>query len=343
MKKQISIILAICIIFSCVSLCGCSFQGIIDQFMPTTKPSETMQPTEEPTQPSEQPQPTEPTSSSSSTTEPQPEELVFEHGDNFTEEDLEFVKSLHGRKLNGYSQYYSPISTSLWEALFGGECGTPIFLVHIENPYIICSYEKPNMPEYEFDEWGVYTFDVNKYVWYKFNTLDDVPSEIDGMKMTDYSFLIYDCLIKDDIVSGIEYNKWCKFYHLYDGEWTLSIMPKDFLVYYRDFEEIYTSVDNLKFLPYREYVSYLEKVYIDENGREYLVIDGERYLIQPDGTMVLEYNHASTSLTVYYDVLSPSFNYFDEFDYEYMSGFNKYLHKYLFIDIETLKEILYEN
>ena len=357
MKKYLSFILTICILLGCASLISCNFEGIFGKTSSSTEstepaPSEPTQPSEQSTQPTEPTQsttqPTEPISSSSSATEeepqPEPEKLVFEHGDNFTEEDIEFVKSLHGRKLDSHSLYYSPIYTGINDALVDAEQGNPIFLVHIENPYIICSYEKPNMPEYEFDGWGAYTFDVQKYVWYKFDTQHDVPSEVDGMKMTRYSFLIYDCLIREDIVNGVEYNKWCKFYLQYYGEQSLHRIPQDFLVYYRYFKEIYTSVDNLKFLPFREYLSYLEALYIDENGKEYLVIYGERYLIQEDGTMVLEWNYASADLgEYYYDTLSPSFNYFDEFDYEYMNGFKKKLIKYIFVDIEVLKDILYEN
>ena len=246
MKKYLSFILTICILLGCASLISCNFEGIFGKTSSSTEstePDASTKPSEQPTQPTEPTQsttqPTEPTSSSSSTTEeepqPEPEELVFEHGDNFTEEDIEFVKSLHGRKLDSHSPYYSPIYTGINDALVDAEQGNPIFLVHIENPYIICSYEKPNMPEYEFDGWGGYTFDIQKYVWYKFDTQHDVPSKIDGMKMTRYSFLLYDCLIREDIVNGVEYNKWCKFYLQYYGEQSLHRIPQDFLVYYRYF------------------------------------------------------------------------------------------------------------
>ena len=104
MKKVLSLVLIICIVLGCVSLISCNFEGIFGKTSSSTEstePDASAKPSEQPTQPTEPTQsttqPTEPTSSSSSTTEPEPEpeELVFEHGDNFTEEDIEFVKRFH--------------------------------------------------------------------------------------------------------------------------------------------------------------------------------------------------------------------------------------------------------
>ena len=331
MKKQISIILAICIIFSCVSLCGCSFQGIIDQFTPTTKPSETMQPTEEPTQPSEQPQPTEPTSSSSSTVEeepqPEPEELVFEHGDNFTEEDIEFVKSLKGNLTTAYISYmyYN------FNSLFNNQSGMYPFVGHIstDNPVIICGYLDFDILEnvllYNVDK-----LDISDYKWYKFDISETIP-DIIGEDEKIWSFLVLDAWIEKNALTNEE----CYYEFKYYMDIKTNAVPNFFKQY--ETMIVYTFKSN--------YISGYHDTaircglfrpgYVDKNGVSYLVF--QEQIIHQDGT--IDDGLAQGTLKEYYDILKPYFEILEELDDTYESDGETCVRRYVGVKIETLKEL----
>ena len=332
MKKQISIILAICIIFSCVSLCGCSFQGIIDQFTPTTKPSETMQPTEEPTQPSEQPtQPTEPTSSSSNTVDPEPEELVFEHGDNFTEEDIEFVKSLHGYQL----MLYDPIIHTFSSMVTNVNSGRGYLYyanVDIDNPYYICAYFDWSV-ESTLREWGAGYIYVNHYVWYKFDSKETVPKKIDNLTLG-LVLLVYDSTIIKDVGNDKDCEHNFRFYTLGYGE-------------IKEFRAIYENMLIHHYEPIDENTIGIEEM--PKSGRYYevgKVADKQLYLklyenaLYEDGTISEGDNRKI--LGDYYDILSPYIQRVEELDYDFINIEGETLRiLYLGINLDVLSEVLF--
>ena len=71
------------------------------------------------------------------------------HSDNFTQDDIEFVSTLHGKMVcrNDYmiETVYDSVGRLLWQIIEKGK--SPI-LTHYENPYIICAYLKPYQMEY---------------------------------------------------------------------------------------------------------------------------------------------------------------------------------------------------
>ena len=96
MKKITSIILLLTIISSCFALASCSLDGIISFITGNEK------------------------------------EVVFEHSDNFTDDDIEFVKMLHG-KLLWNDKKNSTESYMLCDIIELAEQTFPVYLMHFDN------------------------------------------------------------------------------------------------------------------------------------------------------------------------------------------------------------------
>ena len=315
-KKAIGISVLICILLSCVSLCACSLQGIIDKIIPTTA----AEPKDEPWQVFEGVIETTVTDSNGN-------EITISHTDNFTEDDIEFVLMFNGNKKSGSDQVDAPFFLPLSVALDGAKNNNePIFLLYMKNPYVICAYQKPDMPNYEKDEDGYYYFDVTKYVWGKFSAKEVIPDTFEGMTKTDSSYLIYDCVVKKDIVSGNSYEKQCKYYWEYRGKGGMEITRQKMLVYYVNSTDAEMITGDYKYIKSILYLSVERDVYTNESGKEYLYFKHESY--QPDGSIYQ--NYSQDEFREYYDILSSHFEVLEE-----KSSNNKVV-SYAGIDLDTL-------
>ena len=96
MKKVLSLVLVICMAFSCLALSACVWEGIWQTTTSTIPTSSTTQATTKPTDSTTATTTTTTTTTIINPDNNEPEDLVIQHGDNFTEEDIEFVKSLQG-------------------------------------------------------------------------------------------------------------------------------------------------------------------------------------------------------------------------------------------------------
>ena len=343
MKKYLSFILTICILLGCASLISCNFEGIFGKTSSSTEstePDASTKPSEQPTQPTEPTQsttqPTEPTSSSSSVTEPKPEELVFEHGDNFTEEDIEFVKSLQG-EYKGPSGHHTIYSFS--SMVDGGKHDIPIYHItlNLDNPYYICAYsnlgaENPSDLIY---------LNVSQYVWYKFYDIENIPKTIDG-KQRDWIYLVYDGIIKRDIASGMDCEYHCKYYFS-KNRVLLTASSKDFLGYY----PYQTNNENLSNQNYifisPEHSGYAEFSLHNYNGSTYLYFMYDKMTVI-EGVELIEQGDAENILGDYYDMLSPYFERLYSLDVEGIDYLDRpYEIHYIGININILHDILFGN
>lgn len=273
------------------------------------------------------------TSSTSITTNPSqlafPENPTIEHGDNFTQDDIDFVLMLHGGIRNDRIEYEMLPNYLLYEVLTFAQKGSPLFLARFENPYIICAYLKPDVPEYERNEFGEYRFDATKYVWYKFYDSTQIPDSIEKMKLTEEIYLLYDGTIIKDIANGVEYNKKCKYYMTYKSEQDLEKITSNMLLYY-DYPSWVTGES--KFVPYVKYGGATFEVYIDENGIEYIYFLYESYYQDGSGYV----NSAVKLFDYHYDALSPYFEILNEY-----IGYNDRIVKDARIKLDILTEYLY--
>ena len=273
---------------------------------------------------------TSPTTSTTTTTLSTslfPENPTVEHADNFTDEDIEFIMHLHGQKMGGYATETRHYFLS--DIIHNAQNGTPLYLMHFENPYVICAYLKPNQAKYQKDNYGYYYFDVSKYVWYKFYEGEIVPETIDDMRLTSFAYLLFDCTIVKDIANDIEYNKQCKYYAKYYNKNSFTYTKPDMIMYFRS--KNITSDDD-KFIAQPNVNQTKYEVFIDENGVEYLFFEHEAYL--EDGSLYynyskdLFYNYNSND---FYDIALPYFEILKEQTYE-----NGTLIKYAGIRLDIL-------
>ena len=153
------------------------------------------------------------TSPTTTTTKEPPIEAPFEHGDNFTAEDVEFVQYLDS--LDGITD---PSHTNFSDIISRMGDKTTLYTVKIDmqsTPCFICAYapKDAQLIPFSFENGCVARF----LIWYKFSDYNDIPEEIADQKFLG-AFAIYDAVIERDIVNNQEYNRECKFFvPLYDG------------------------------------------------------------------------------------------------------------------------------
>ena len=150
------------------------------------------------------------TSSSSTASDENPpvEELVFEHGDNFTEDDIEFVKYFHK-----YEDMIIEPKIYSCSDVFDNTKNNKGYLyfvdVDIENSYYICGYIDLNIEENSL--YYGWVIDVEKYKWYKFNDKASIPNEMEGLSLG-ISFEIYDATVIKDVGNDVDCSHKFKFY-----------------------------------------------------------------------------------------------------------------------------------
>ena len=311
MKKIICLFL----VFITLSLClvGCDWKNIFSQSTTTTQPKWVA------------PEGVVETT----VTDNDGNSIVIAHSDNFTQDDLDFILMLHeGKKATAM---YSPASYTLGDIIWQAQNGSPLFLMHFENPFIICAYLKP----YGSDDNGGFSFDVSEYLWYKFYDSQAIPSEIGNTTLTGISYLLYDCIIEKDIVNGVDYNKHCKYYLDYHDESSLSRTFTDMIMWY-DGRNIGTR--NSKFLEENDtYITQYE-VFVDEDNNEYLVISGEIY----DSRTGEITNTAEIFLGSYYDSFYPNFVRNESLDrIEYIKNSQDYYeHRMIQVDLSLFVDLI---
>ena len=287
MKRITSILLVLVMVLSSAAIVGCDLSTLIGGEGTTATTTTT----------------TTTTTTENTSPENPPEELVIKHGDNFTEEDIEFVRNLQG-EYNGPSRDHTLYSFE--KMISAVSSGAPIYriTVDVDNPYYICAYADIE----DLDTSELIILNVSAFSWYKFYDAVDIPTSDEG-ETIELIYAVFDCTIEEDIVSRIEYNYMCKYYVKCHSsslsldepldEWNRNMLIQDYNVFSGEKQNV--------FLLHKDNPYYIFPVYEDENGYNYLYftyvykayVDGEK---QP-----VYYSNAKEMLGDYYDALSPYF------------------------------------
>ena len=222
--------------------------------------------------------------------------IYITHGENFNQDDIGFVLSLHGEERNDRIPKDMPGRTGLEYVLNAGKEGQPIFTASFKDSYIICAYLKVGALPYIPNIWGDYKFDVTKYVWLKFNNDTEMPEKLNEMNRTEDIYLLYDCAIENNIVNGVEYNKTCKSYIKYKGKYCYNYVTSDMLLFFDSYKlsDVFGESNHIDFPLYGGDAF---EVYTDKDGVEYLRFS---------------YDEIKYELGEHYDVLSPYFEVLEE-------------------------------
>ena len=317
MKRIISLLLIV--IMSCSALVGCDWKDIFNK--------ETSPEWEAPEGVVE-----------TTTTDKDGNPITIAHSDNFTQDDIEFVATLRAVLDVVFTPYDTPPSYNLGDIIWMVKAGgSPMFLMHFENPYIICAYLKPNQNESLPNDEGIVYADITQYVWYKFNDNNDIQQTIEGLILeSKLMYLLYDCTI----VRGIgenegEYNKECKYYLIYQDESSLDRTTENMIMWYGGKSII---APDRKFIGENSILTTRYEIFIDGDDREFLVIEGEVY----DSRYDTVYDYAYKHLGKYYDALYPYFVRNEELDrIEYRTNGVEYYEKRMIqIDLDILTEFI---
>ena len=317
MKKLISLLLVI--IFICSALAGCDRNSIFKKKETTT------------TQPQwEAPEGVVETV----TIDKDGNSITIAHSDNFTQDDIDFVIMQH--KVQIGQQVTSMEYYTLARIIRSAQNGSPLFLMHFENPYVICSYLKPDQQENSVNNQGYDVLDVAKYVWYKFYDVQSVPKTIDGMELCEHSYLLYDCTVVCDISNGVEYNRQCKYYLKYNDESSVERTATDMIIYFPNYN---VGISNSKFIKEPDEQETRYQVYTDEAGGQYLVMLDEEYFSNEDRAYPL----AQIYLEDYYDILYPHFTRNEALDVKYMhyNGVDYTVYRMKQIELDLLVNLMF--
>ena len=294
MKKVLSLILVACMAFSCLALSACVWEGIFGTTTSTVPTTSTTQPTTKPTTST-----TTATTTTTTTTIPddggEPEDLVIQHGDNFTEEDIEFVKSLHGTQPSWSFEYdLAPWSFSEdIKALKAGVASYHLIDIDIDSPYYICAYLDRSL---DYDMIIHAPLDTTLFTWYKYYSYDDIQNSIGEHTLTDV-FLLYDAVVLNDIPNDLITSLGCKYYIRVVDDKDLYRTPSRLLKleYCRNMK-----TDEPLFL--EESINQSEqRVYVNSNGAQYYVLLSKIYNESDNSTV----SFIEDTLGNYYDWISP--------------------------------------
>lgn len=259
--------------------------------------------------------------------------LTIAHSENFTQDDIEFVAMWHNKTMGANFGVNDTASFSLGQMIRNTQDGFPLYLMNIENPYIIVAYLKSNFSEYELDERNNYQFDIEKYLWYKFSIADNIPDTIEDNKITVFSYVLYDCTITKEIGENLEYNYRCKYYLNYNEKSNNIENSGKFLAYYSG-DNVCSNGNKFLSTPLNDPREY--KIYTDENGIEYLEIQGDTRAYDTEGNLYVVEDYVRMQLWPYeheyYDILSQYFIYFSHSEFEDKNDGTIFRYAYIKID-----------
>lgn len=205
-------------------------------------------------------------------------DITFDHGDNFSEDDINLVRFLHDKDCEIAGEpgmrNFGDFLDSTYKSTF--------YKVKVDlksKPYFISVYKPNNDTPVMFSlEYGGECDYLLK--WYKFYDYDSIPETIDDYILIG-SYAVYDCVIESDAKTGESVNRQCKYfvaltqgysldnndylYGLYDTVLyrdNSSFANYDWLVIMHRFYHSQTSRFNLR---------NIYQYHTDENGDEYIL------------------------------------------------------------------------
>lgn len=259
------------------------------------------------------------------------EGILIRHSENFTEEDFEFVYSLHSVDYKNSMPFDMPMPFTLGEIIDNIRAGdqSTLFLMELDvnKSYYICKYgksigERPDLPD---------KCNVSDFIWVKYDNSEDILPEYNGVKLQK-SYILFDGVVKNDIVNEISYNKPCKYYlEFFNDKRYFSDTNK--LMIYRD--RNLTDTSKMIFVTQSSF-SEDYKIYTD-NGTNYLLFVHQTYSETEQGYI----NRSEQCFGEYYDVLAPEFVRFEEFDEGLVEGQNMYINEIYGVNIAKLIDLIH--
>ena len=249
------------------------------------------------------------------------EYVFFTHGDDFTDKDIAFVRSLHGKKNQNVMDIPSLSFDSILAAC-EGMLSFYLMELDVENPYFICAYSSPN----QINLINLNGFNVSAYSWYKFNNAEEIADTVNGKELK-ISYRLIDCKVKD-ISYGKDFDESFVFYSKTRSD-TLQYYTKYMLLFMGDHQLLAKSVFNTidGNLPYQR----LFQIYEDKYGSKYLPILDEQTIDEKTYTDI-----AREELGIYYDIFASDLVDLPEWNCET----EDFKEKYLGISIDTLSKWL---
>ena len=286
MKKIISILLVLTIIFSCFALVGCSdieyfinsglwkdpqFWLELGYMLITPDPEPVVE--EKVVKPNKR--------------NPIVDQLEFDYSDNFDDHDIEFIKSM---RYEGYPKVSISPKYDFFYAMsrLSREYYT-FYKLNIDTQnilYYIAFYDTLDSLNYLINTGGF----SERLKWIKYDNYEDIPSKIDGRELMG-TYAVYNCTLEKDILNGTIYNVQGKYYvALIDGDFGIDNVSQYKIYETASWLDLSNNFGNSEVLsifhtanlyPYYAYsADYYSKphipgkdiypYYIDENGLEYL-------------------------------------------------------------------------
>ena len=286
MKKLISLLLVI--VITCSLLSGCGFEiGKTEQSTTTSTTVTTTDLGDDPIQ------------------NPPVEELVFEHGDNFTEKDIELVRSMHAY-IDAIFEPYMYSFSKYVDKVKEKKCNAYFVRVDKNNPIYICGYMDLDDTQTVY-EFGARYINIEGYVWHKYTDKESIPKEIDNLILA-WCIRFYDAVITYDIGRGIECEREVMFF-------SVGIPKYDALYDYTFLFTHWLSVDDIPYYVMEPFHEHCFKGHTTSDGKSYFVLKYNKVLDE-DGNVWDYLEDNRKQLEECYDILSPHFERVEELDYE---------------------------
>ena len=313
MKKLITILLVLTIVFSCFALVGCDIKDIIDDFLESREtPPEGIVKTK--------------------VTLENGDNIYISHSENFTQDDIDFVVSLHNYAHQKATLYDMPLSDTFENIInsikYGGASSLFIMKIDTNKSYFICKYgtnmgESPDLPN---------ICNISDFIWVKYNNSEQIAPKFDGVNLQK-AFILYDGVIEREIASNNSYNKPCKYYLSFiEGEDYFSDTDK--LMIYRDTNLIET--EGSLFITKSNF-SEDHKIYT-YNGIDYLLFT-HQILSKNDQNSI---NQSESYFGEYYNILYPKFVRFEKFYEGVDEENNPFIYEIYGIDISEIVALINE-
>ena len=271
MKKLTSILLVLTIISSCFAFVGCDWSNIFG------------------------------TTTTTITGTPDPSTLNIKCGDNFTQEDIEFLRYIHGYQIL-FSDMPSISFSNYVDRVNNEESHSYFVSTDKANPIYLCGY-------LDLNDFGDTYLNVEKHVWYKYTDIESVPQERDGL-ILGWNIRLYNATVTKDIENGIDYEHKIKIYRVGRGG-----VPKSDLLYEYTVMFHNLSIVDITYLEEPNFQSYF-KGYITAAGKSYFVLKYGNIKMD-DGSISDCLDDNRNQLEDYYDVLYPYIERLEEMDYEF--------------------------
>jgi len=180
--------------------------------------------------------------------------------------------------------------------------------------------ERPDLPD---------KCNVSDFIWVKYDNSEDILPEYNGVKLQK-SYILFDGIIKSDIVNEISYGIPCTYYLEFFNDNRYFSDTNELIIYRNK-----TLIDTRgSLLIAKSYFVEDHKIYADE-GTKYLLFIHQIYSETEQGYI----NRSEQYFGEYYDVLAPEFVRFAKFDEVLVEGQNTYNNEICGVDVAKLIEL----